>query len=100
LNILIAAQDLSPVKQVCAHLNAFHTYASSPGRHVETSHYCAHLTQDMRQCILYDGPGPDARLIGVEYMITPVLYETLSQEERRLWHSHVYEVKSGMLIMP
>jgi hypothetical protein len=33
-------------------------------------------------------------------MITPRLYETLSAEERRLWHSHVYEVKSGMLIMP
>jgi hypothetical protein len=33
-------------------------------------------------------------------MITPKLYETLPQEERKLWHSHVYEVKSGMLIMP
>lgn len=33
-------------------------------------------------------------------MITPKLYETLPAEERRLWHSHVYEVKSGMLIMP
>lgn len=33
-------------------------------------------------------------------MITPDLYESLSSEERRLWHSHVYEVKSGMLVMP
>lgn len=33
-------------------------------------------------------------------MITPELYETLDPEERKLWHSHVYEVKSGMLIMP
>lgn len=33
-------------------------------------------------------------------MITPKLYETLDPEERRLWHSHVYEVKSGMLVMP
>lgn len=33
-------------------------------------------------------------------MITPKLFETLDAEERRLWHSHVYEVKSGMLIMP
>lgn len=33
-------------------------------------------------------------------MITPRLYETLPHEERRLWHSHVYEVKSGMLVMP
>jgi hypothetical protein len=33
-------------------------------------------------------------------MITPDLYETLSEDEQRLWHSHVYEVKSGMLVMP
>lgn len=33
-------------------------------------------------------------------MITPTLYETLPADERKLWHSHAYEVKSGMLIMP
>lgn len=55
---------------------------------------------DVRQCILYDGPGPDAKLIGIEYMITPQLYATLTREERKLWHTHVFEVKSGMLIMP
>lgn len=54
----------------------------------------------MRQCLLYDSPSPGARLIGIEYMIKPHLYETLDQEERRLWHSHVFEVKSGMLVMP
>lgn len=54
----------------------------------------------MRQCILYDKPGPNARIIGIEYMITPRLYATLDRDERRLWHSHVFEVKSGMLIMP
>lgn len=54
----------------------------------------------MRQCLLYDSPSPGARLIGIEYMIKPHLYETLDREERRLWHSHVFEVKSGMLVMP
>lgn len=33
-------------------------------------------------------------------MISPELFNTLDQEEQRLWHSHVFEVKSGMLIMP
>lgn len=54
----------------------------------------------MRQCILYDSAEPNARMIGIEYMITPKLYETLPQEERKYWHSHVFEVKSGMLVMP
>jgi hypothetical protein len=118
-------QDFSPVKSICSHLNAFHAYADDPKRMVEANHYCAHITDgtfspstkpnqadppelnflpplvlDVRQCILYDGPGPSARLIGIEYMITPKLYEGLSPEERKLWHSHVFEVKSGMLIMP
>ena len=55
---------------------------------------------DIRQCLLYDSADAGARLIGIEYMITPELYESLPSEERRLWHSHVYEVKSGMLVMP
>jgi hypothetical protein len=67
---------------------------------VEANHYCGHLTGEVRQCLLYDSSSPGARLIGIEYMITPRLYETLDQTERRLWHSHVFEVKSGMLVMP
>ncbi len=55
---------------------------------------------DVRQCLIYDTPLPNARLIGVEYMISSSLYETLDAEERKLWHSHVFEVKSGMLILP
>jgi len=33
-------------------------------------------------------------------MITPRLYHTLDHEERKPWHSHVFEVKYGMLILP
>ncbi|KAL6894741.1 DUF1264 domain-containing protein [Trichoderma evansii] len=93
-------QDFKPVKNICAHLNAFHAYADDPKRAVEANHYCSHIDGEVRQCLIYDSPEPDARIIGIEYMITPRLYESLPLDERRLWHSHVYEVKSGMLIMP
>ena len=33
-------------------------------------------------------------------MVSPRLYATLPPEERKLWHSHEFEVKSGMLVMP
>jgi len=95
-----ATQRFGPLKAICAHLNAFHVYAADPTRNVEANHYCTHLSADVRQCLIYDTPNNPARLIGVEYMITPKIYETLDQEERKLWHSHNYEVKSGMLIMP
>ncbi|KAK4505692.1 hypothetical protein PRZ48_003657 [Zasmidium cellare] len=93
-------QNFEPPKRLCAHLNAFHVYASNPSRISEANHYCAHVNDEVRQCILYDSPAPNARLIGIEYMITPRIYATLDPEERKLWHSHVFEVKSGMLIMP
>ncbi|KAF2112948.1 hypothetical protein BDV96DRAFT_147529 [Lophiotrema nucula] len=95
-----AVQNFAPVERICAHLNAFHVYADDPSRTVEANHYCAHLNDEVRQCILYDSPEKGARIIGIEYMITPRLYEGLDAEEQKLWHSHVFEVKSGMLIMP
>ncbi|KAL8937609.1 MAG: hypothetical protein Q9211_003591 [Gyalolechia sp. 1 TL-2023] len=55
---------------------------------------------NVRQCLIYDTPEPNAKLIGVEYMISGKLFKTLDAAERKLWHSHVFEVKSGMLFMP
>jgi len=95
-----AVQNFSPTKQICAHLNAFHVYVQDPSRCVESNHYCSHITEDFRQCLIYDSPDPNARLIGVEYMVTPRIFSTLPAKEQKLWHTHVFEVKSGMLIMP
>lgn len=33
-------------------------------------------------------------------MIPKHVYETLDKEEQKLWHSHEFEVQSGMLILP
>ena len=65
-----------------------------------TAMHSSRFQQDVRQCVIYDSPEPNARLIGVEYLISATLYKTLEPSERKLWHSHVFEVKSGMLIMP
>lgn len=85
-------QTFHPIKAICAHLNAFHVYASDVTRSVEANHYCTHLSSDVRQCLIYDTPKNPAKLIGVEYMITKRIYEGLDKEERLLWHSHDYEV--------
>jgi hypothetical protein len=49
--------------------------------------------------LIYDAPTNPARLIGVEYMITPRLYEMLDREERKLWHSHDFEVGNSQLYL-
>jgi hypothetical protein len=43
-----ATQSFKPIKAICAHLNAFHIYASNPSRSVEANHYCTHLSSDVR----------------------------------------------------
>jgi hypothetical protein len=43
-------------------------------------HYCSHLNEDVRQCVIYDSDEPGARLIGVEYIISASLFQTLPME--------------------
>lgn len=69
-------------------------------RQIEAHHHCSHQNEEMRQCLIYDSPDADARLIGLEYVISETMFLTLPDDEKRLWHSHEYEVKSGLLFMP
>lgn len=96
--------ELKPLHNVCEYLNALHIYADEARqgkvRSVESYHFCSHVRKDLRQCLIYDSCTPGARLIGVEYMIPKEKYETLPPEEQKLWHSHEFEVQSGMLILP
>jgi Protein of unknown function (DUF1264) len=60
-------------------------------------HYCKSINDDVSQCILYDGTGPNARLIGVEYLVSDALYQKMPPEEKLYWHDHKYEVDAGLL---
>jgi hypothetical protein len=93
-------QRKRPVDAMSGYLNAFHFYADDMGRQIEAHHFCTHLSRDLHQCVIYGSDGPDARLIGIEYIVSERLFGQLPEDERRLWHSHHYEVKSGQLIHP
>jgi hypothetical protein len=60
-------------------------------------HYCKPLNDDVSQCLLYDGTGPDARLIGIEYLVSDAVYQKMPLEEKAYWHDHKYEVDAGLL---
>jgi len=94
------AGHFAPVNTIHQHVCGFHFYSGEMHRQLVAHHYCSHINQDVRQCVIYDSDRPDARLIGVEYIISEDLFEKLSPEEKKLWHSHVYEVKSGTLVAP
>ena len=54
----------------------------------------------MFQCILFDSTDKNAKLLGVEYIITDKQYRKLPKEEKHYWHPHTYEVLAGGLIAP
>jgi hypothetical protein len=60
-------------------------------------HFCKPVNDDLNQCVLYDGTGPDARLIGVEYLVSDAVYQKMPAEEKAYWHDHKYEVDAGYL---
>ena len=62
---------------------------------VTAYHYCQLHKYGWTQCILYDNQGPDAKLIGVEYLVTNEVYQSMPPEEKRYWHPHRYEIDSG-----
>ena len=93
-------QSFHPLKSVNQHLASTHYYVGDPSRQVISHHYCTHLSEDVRQCLIYDGNASDSKLIGVEYIISDAQFQALPDSEKPYWHSHQYEVCSVLLTMP
>ncbi|WP_186332298.1 OBAP family protein [Bordetella genomosp. 13] len=93
-------QDKPPIDAINAYLDGFHFYNGRPQAQMEAHHYCTILNDDMIQCVIYDGNVGDAKLMGIEYIVSDKVFKTLPEAEKPLWHSHVHEVKSGQLVAP
>ncbi|XP_009600901.1 oil body-associated protein 2C [Nicotiana tomentosiformis] len=93
-------QSLTPIKQMNQHVCTFALYNHDMNRQIETHHYVTRLNQDFLQCAVYDSDHSTAHLIGVEYIVSDRIFETLPEEEQKLWHSHAYEIKSGLWVNP
>jgi hypothetical protein len=96
----VALQNKPPIEAINAYLDGFHFYNGRMEGQMEAHHYCSILNEDVTQCVIYDGNVADARIMGVEYIVSGTLFATLPEGEKAMWHSHVYEVKSGALIAP
>ena len=93
-------QSKPPIEAVNVYLDGFHFYNGNMNAQMEAHHYCSIVNEDLTQCIIFDGNDKTSKLMGVEYIISRNAFETLPGAERKLWHSHNYEVKSGELIAP
>ncbi|KAK4487583.1 hypothetical protein RD792_005765 [Penstemon davidsonii] len=93
-------QSLKPINKMSQHVCTFAIYSHDMNRQIETHHYATRLNQDFIQCAVYDSDQSSSRLIGVEYIISDRIFETLPPEEQKLWHSHAYEIGSGLWVNP
>jgi hypothetical protein len=67
----------------------FHIAKDDPAYQIESHHYCAAVKGGVFQCTIYDKDRGDAKLIGVEYVVSDELYQKLPAKEkaysRRAW---------------
>ncbi len=89
-----------PASSLHAHFCGIHIAKSNPRMQLIVQHYCAAHSDDLFQCILFDSAEKNARLLGVEYIISDQRYRKLPDTEKKYWHPHTYEVLSGGLIAP
>jgi Protein of unknown function (DUF1264) len=90
----------TPVDKFHAYLCAYHIAKKDPKFVVEAHHYCCAVNDDVHQCVIFDTNGKNARILGVEYIITDEVFQKLPDEEKKYYHPHRYEVIGGLLIAP
>jgi hypothetical protein len=93
-------QGKPPLAALNTYLDGFHFYGGNMKAQMEAHHYCSIVNEDVTQCVIYDGNVANAKIMGVEYIVSGKVFDTLPVQEKALWHSHVHEVKSGQLIAP
>ncbi|CAN8245997.1 unnamed protein product [Cochlearia groenlandica] len=93
-------QSLKPIKQMSLHLCSFACYGHDPSRQIQVHLYAHRVNEDFLQCAVYDRDSSKTHLIGIEYIVSERLFENFSAEEQKLWHSHDYEVQTGLLVTP
>ena len=93
-------QKNSPLAPMDVYLVGFHPLKADPEHQMEAHHFCHQINEDFAQCVLFDGNGSDARLNGIEYIISENLFDGLPAAEKAYWHPHNGEILSGQLVAP
>uniref|UniRef100_C6E7D0 DUF1264 domain-containing protein n=1 Tax=Geobacter sp. (strain M21) TaxID=443144 RepID=C6E7D0_GEOSM len=93
-------QRNTPAEQLKIYLSGLHVMKNNPHHQMDAHHFCRQVNQDLAQCAIFDGNGANAHLVGIEYIVSEKLFNTLPAQEKNYWHPHNYEILSGQLIAP
>jgi len=77
-----------------------HFLAGDPNFQYIAYHYCQELYTGFSQCDIYNGTKEKSKFMATEIVVSAEIFQTLPMAERKLWHSHAFAVKSGLLVLP
>jgi len=80
------------------HIDAKMHFPGNPD--IVAHHWCKPVSGGLIECQLYDGDGPDARLVGVEVVVDAPTYKSFSGYEQQLWHYHKDEIPRVSATLP
>lgn len=95
-----ASMPAGPMQGFHLHFCGIHIAKKDPRFQLVAQHYCGGVHDELHQCLLFDSAAKNARLLGVEYIISDRLFRELPDVEKKYWHPHTYEVLAGGLIAP
>lgn len=93
-----AAPEKSPASGFNLHIDAKKHINDMPDWVVH--HFCKSINEQVAQCLLFDTDEPNAKLIGVETIISPQLYAALPEAEKTNWHYHKTEIPQVDAVLP
>ena len=83
---------VTPADGWMLHIDARKHFTNDFDKDPIAHHYCKPVSGGLTECQLYDGDGPDARLVGVETIISKDMYRKLPADEKKMWHYHKDEI--------
>ena len=93
-------QSAAPLKDFDVYVVGLHCAKHESEMQMEAHHYCRQVNHDFFQCLIFDGNTEEANLIGLEYIVSERLFDSLPEQEKPYWHPHNFEVLSGQLCAP
>ena len=94
----VLAADLKPTEGWTLHIDAKRHFPSKPN--LLAHHYCKEVSGGLTECQIYDSDSPDAKLVGVEVIVSPETYKTFSAAEKARWHYHKTEIPKVSATLP
>jgi len=94
----VPAADPKPSEGWTLHIDAKLHVPGKPD--MVSHHYCKQVSGGFTQCQLYDSDKPDAKLIGVEVVVSPEKYKAFGKAEQAVWHYHKTEIPRVSATLP